>query len=248
MTLPETFKLAHRNFTASRTRSIATIITIGILFSLLLAILLILRGAESVAIRYCLADSDTTSSDTATNNTDQPTSNAITPAPQSTPSNQSYLTPLERLQQYFTSQKCSLRPIIIALLIASILILTFTLAHLISQSTKTFAIYRAVGASKLQILLIFFAYLLELCLYATIFAIILSLVFASIATGLSWDYLSTKLHDAYPASPFFPPVLIGFSWQYLLVILCLFLTSPIAFLLCLDQFSVKKLTLKLKGA
>lgn len=237
MTLIETFRLAHRNFAAARTRSLAAIITIGILFSLLLTLFLIFQGAENIATRYCVAANPS--------HIDTPSS--VGPSATSTPDNAAPGTPLARLKLYFSQKRHAFRPITIILLITSTLILTFTMAHLLSQNVKIFAIYRAVGASKLQIFAIYFTYLLELCLYATLFAIILSFLLAGLTTIISWDYLSTKLHDFYPTSPTFPPILIGWSWQYLLTTLCLILTSPVAFLLCLDQFSTKKITLKLKG-
>ena len=52
MTIKEIFRLSHRELVAYRTRSRATVITIGVLFGFLLAILFIMQGLENVTMRY----------------------------------------------------------------------------------------------------------------------------------------------------------------------------------------------------
>ena len=52
MTIKEIFRLSHRELVAYRTRSRATVITIGVLFGFLLAILFIMQGLENVVLRY----------------------------------------------------------------------------------------------------------------------------------------------------------------------------------------------------
>lgn len=52
MTFGELLRLSHREFIAYRTRSRTTIVTIGILFGMLLAALLIIQGLENVVLKY----------------------------------------------------------------------------------------------------------------------------------------------------------------------------------------------------
>ena len=52
MTFKELFRLSHREFTAYKTRSRATIVTIGILFGVLLTALLIFQGLENTTLKY----------------------------------------------------------------------------------------------------------------------------------------------------------------------------------------------------
>ncbi len=85
--------------------------------------------------------------------------------------------------RYFRDKnKDFIRPASVVLMAVSAFILTFTMAHLIASSTKTFVLYRSIGASRGQILLIYFVYLLELCVKAAVFAVILALLIAGVAT------------------------------------------------------------------
>lgn len=148
---------------------------------------------------------------------------------------------------YFRQLNRTLRPLLIILIIAAVFILTFTTAHLIAQSTLNISLYRSLGASRPQIFGIYLAYLFELCFYAAVFAIILALILSGIATACCWSSLQSELIQAYPGTASYPPILLGFNWQCLLIIITIFLSAPLAFLLCIDQFSAKKLASRLKG-
>ncbi len=150
--------------------------------------------------------------------------------------------------RYFRDKnKDFIRPASVVLMAVSAFILTFTMAHLIASSTKIFVLYRSIGASRGQILLIYFVYLLELCVKAAVFAVILALLIAGVATTVGWNYLLEQLTTLYPQAPQFLPTLIGVNWRCLETIVCMFLAAPVSFLLCLDQFSNKKIAQKLKG-
>ena len=138
-------------------------------------------------------------------------------------------------------------PISVVLVAVSAFILAFTMAHLIASSTKTFVLYRSIGASRWQLLLIYFVYLLELCVWAAVFAVILALILAGIATGVCWNSLLVQLTAIYPNAPNYWPILVGVNLRCIEVILCMFLAAPVSFLLCLDQFSSKKTAQKIKG-
>lgn len=226
MRLRELYRLSHREFTAYRTRSRTTVITIGILFGILLSIVIMFQGLENVALKYAEY--------TAENLPDESTSDGISP--------------YEKVQNYFQiNDNKFVRPASVVLLIASTFILAFTMAHLLSTSTRTFVLYYSIGASKKQLLLIYLFYLLEICVRAAIFAIIVALIIAAIVTAVSWNYVLKLMAANFPGTPDFHPILVGVNLKFVGIICSMFFIAPLSFLLCLDQFSYKKLAIKLKG-
>lgn len=296
MTIKEIFRLSHRELVAYRTRSRATVITIGVLFGFLLAILFIMQGLENVTMRYASNKTNgiiylvsdykdrglilerisnyggeittLTNEQKAEIGEEIPVSfvlakfdnleNAYRYYSKTDAKELHYNTDNYEILELFSNQvrayryfreknRSFVRPASIVLMIVSAFILAFTMAHLIASSTKTFVLYRSIGASRVQLLIIYFVYLMELCVRAAIFAICLGLVLAAIMTGVGWNYLLERLIEVYPNVPEFPPILLGVNWQCFEVIVCMFLAAPVSFLLCLDQFSNKKIAQKLKG-
>lgn len=296
MTIKEIFRLSHRELVAYRTRSRATVITIGVLFGFLLAILFIMQGLENVTMRYASNKTNgiiylvsdytdrglvlerisnyggeittLTNEQKAGIGEEIPDSLVVAKFDNLENAYRYYskadakelhydagdyeivelFSNQVRAYRYFREKNRSfVRPASIVLMIVSAFILAFTMAHLIASSTKTFVLYRSIGASRVQLLIIYFVYLMELCVRAAIFAICLGLVLAAIMTGVGWNYLLERLIEVYPNVPEFPPILLGVNWQCFEVIGCMFFAAPVSFLLCLDQFSNKKIAQKLKG-
>lgn len=299
MTFGELFKLSHRESSAHRTRSRATIVTIGLLFGVLLAALLIAQGLENVTLQYAkgatggeiylasdYADAENDSlvreriekfdgkiialSDKQKAEIDKtmPESAIIAKFTNlskayayysKTDAEVLHYNPTDyRISELFSNQigvygyfrsrvDGFVHSTSIVLVIVAIFILAFTLAHLIADNTKTFVLYRSIGASRGQLLLIYLVYLLELCTGAAVFAAALALSLAGIATAVCWGHLSRELGAAYPSAPAFWPILIGLNGRCFEVTLSIFLAAPISFLLCLDQFSNQKVAQKLKG-
>lgn len=298
MTFKELFRLSHREYTSYRTRSRATVITIGVLFGALLAILFVVQGLENVVLRYAgdatngevyLVSSyegnrddlmmerlrefggevvDLTDEQKAEIGEEIPESvviakftnlkNAYEYYSKADARELHYSADDYQIAELFSNQvsvyryfrdknKDFIRPASVVLMAVSAFILAFTMAHLIASSTKTFVLYRSIGASRGQILSIYFMYLLELCVKAAVFAVILALVLAGVGTAVAWNYLLEQLTTLYPQAPQFLPILLGVNWRCLETIVCMFLAAPVSFLLCLDQFSNKKIAQKLKG-
>lgn len=298
MTFKELFRLSHREYTAYQTRSRATVITIGVLFGVLLAILFVAQGLENVVLRYA---GDATDGEVYLVSSYEGSQNGLVvdrighfdgKVTELTPEQRAEIgeeipesviiakfTNLKNAYEYYSKadarelhysaddyqiaelfsnqmgvyryfrdkNKDFIRPASLVLMAMSAFILAFTMAHLIASSTKTFVLYRSIGASRGQILLIYFMYLLELCAKAAVFAVILALVLAGVATVVGWNYLLEQLTALYPQVPRFLPILLGVNWRCLETIVCMFLVAPVSFLLCLDQFSNKKIAQKLKG-
>lgn len=298
MTFKELFRLSHREYTAYLTRSRATVITIGVLFGVLLAILFVVQGLENVVLRYAgdatdgevyLASSyegaktnlvpervqkfggeivTLTSEQEAEIGEEIPESviiakftnlkNAYEYYSKADARELHYSADDYQIAELFSNQvsvyryfrdknEDFIRPASLVLMAVSAFILAFTMAHLIASSTKTFVLYRSIGASRGQILLIYFVYLLELCVRAAVFALVLALLIAGVATAVGWNYLLEQLATLYPQAPQFLLILIGVNWRCLETVVCMFLAAPVSFLLCLDQFSNKKIAQKLKG-
>lgn len=296
MTIKEILKLSNREFTAYRTRSVATVIAVGTLFGLLLAVLFVAQGLENVVLKYAGDATDgavylaSGYSDTqlvidriykfggeivelSEQQKTKPEAgglesliiakfNSISRAYQYNmmlDADELHYSPRQyhveelfgnqiKVYHFFKEKKQDfVIPIGGVLLVVSVFILALTMAHLIASNTKTFALYRSIGASKGQILLVYFVYLLELCAWAAIFAVGLGVLLAGVATGIGWNYLLAQLTEYYPGISEFWPILVGVNWQCAGVILVIFASAPIAFLLCLDQLSSGRLTQKLKG-
>lgn len=286
--------LAHLNFSGFRTRSLASIIVIGILFSLILSAELIIQGLENVTLRYAGEPTSGTiyiasdydngrrpelireratyyGGELKEANPQDLNNLNFTPqyiivfhnyakayeyyrladeqqfnySPQHYHNTEPYTNQMSAYD-YFYTMKHNLHPLLIILVVAAILILTFTTAHLIAESSQSITLYRSLGASRWQIFAIYLAYLLELCLSAALFAIILALLLAGLATAISWQYLQTTLTEFYPLASPHPPILLGINWACFGIIAAMFLAAPGAFLLSIDQFSSKKIAFRLK--
>lgn len=284
MRIREAWRLSHREFSVFRTRSIATVVTVGVLFGLLLAVIVVIQGLENVTMRYARAE---------TNGaiylmSEYPENKALVlervrkyggevveDGPEVVAKFQNVRQANEYYEKgdaqelkysanqyqikevrgnqlgvyrYFRALKRDfVRPVSVVLLVVAAVVLAFTLAHLVSQSARTFALYRSLGASRGQVLGVYFWYLLEICFWAAVLAVGLALVLAGIATAAGWGYLTEQLARHYPGVAFFPPVLVGVNWVCAEVIAGIFGAAPVAFLLCLDQFSEKKMALRMKG-
>lgn len=301
MKLRDIYRLAHREYAAYKTRSVATIITVGALFGLLLGILFVMQGLENVTLRYAGETTDgwiylanfyedrgvddsfirqrieryggtvvTLSAQQQEQLGGELPQNIIVARFQKLKSANDYVNHKDDvrelgydakkyiIEELFSNQlsvysyfqdknRALIRPVSIVLVIVSAFILAFTMAHLIASNTKTFVLYRSMGAAKKQLFSIYSMYLMEMCFWAMRFAIILGLLISGLATGLGWSYLTEQLAQHYPQTTGHPIILIGLNWRCAETILCMYLAAPISFLLCLDQFSNKKIAQKLKG-
>ena len=297
MTFRELLKLSHREYTAYRTRSRTTVITIGAMFGISLAMLFVAQGLENMVLKYAgdatgdgvyLASSFESGEANLISNRIQKfggeivnfTSEQKAEISETIPESVliAKFTNLKNAYEYYSKadarelhysaddyqivelfsnqvsayryfrdkNKDFIRPASFVLMAISAFILAFTMAILIASSTKTFVLYRSIGASRGQILLIYFMYLLELCVRATVFAIVVALVLAGVTTAVGWNYLLERLATLYPDTTKFWPILIGVNWSCLGTIISIFLVAPVSFLLCLDQFSNKNIAQKLK--
>lgn len=314
MRLAEAWQLARRELTAYRTRSIATVVTVGLLFGLVMGGLLVWRGLEHWQLDYAGAETggevylassyegaramevllarvnayggrivESTVEDEAawlglgedgladfgeagSADGDETVMVVWFESPRAAYDYYRMEDEVEfgynaqkmRMQelgggqmvvyaQYRRLERVVLVPILAALLVAGSLILALTMAHVLTQNTKTFVLYRTLGASRLQVEGIYLLYLVMLGGLALGLAMVVALVVAGAATAGLWTWLNEAAARTYPGVGFRAPILLGWSGWLGLVAGVMLAAVPLALLLCQDQFSERKLALKLKG-
>ena len=266
MRLAEAWRLARRELVAYRTRSLATMVTVGLLFGLVMGGLLVWRGLENWQLGYAGAetggevylassyegaramevllarvnayggriveptaeDEDELAdfSEAGSVNGDETVIVVWFESPRvaydyyrmEDEVEFGYNAQKMRVQelrggqmviyaQYRRLEQVVLVPVLAVLLVAGSLILALTMAHVLTQNTKTFVLYRTLGASRLQVEGIYLLYLVMLGGLALGLAMVVALTVAGV----------------------------------------MLVAVPLALLLCQDQFSERKLALKLKG-
>ena len=306
MRLAEAWRLARRELVAYRTRSLATVVTVGLLFGLVMGGLLVWRGLENWQLGYAGAetggevylassyegaramevllaqvnayggriveptaeDEDELAdfSEAGSVNGDETVIVVWFESPRvaydyyrmEDEAEFGYNAQKMRMQelgggqmviyaQYRRLEQVVLVPVLAVLLVAGSLILALTMAHVLTQNTKTFVLYRTLGASRLQVEGIYLLYLVMLGGLALGLAILVALAVAGLATAGLWGWLSEIAARTYPGVGFRVPILLGWSGWLGLVAGVMLVAVPLALLLCQDQFSERKLALKLKG-
>lgn len=306
MRLAEAWRLARRELVAYRTRSLATVVTVGLLFGLVMGGLLVWRGLENWQLGYAGAETggevylassyegaravevmlarvnayggrivEPTVEDEAelvgfdeTGLVDGDGTVVVVwfESPRAAydyyrmedEAEFGYNAPKMRMQelgggqmviyaQYRRLEQVALVPVLVVLLVAGSLILALTMAHVLTQNTKTFVLYRTLGASRLQVEGVYLLYLVILGGLALGLAILVALAVAGLATVGLWGWLVEIATRTYPGVGFRVPILLGWSGWLGLVAGVMLVAVPLALLLCQDQFSERKLALKLKG-
>lgn len=305
MRLAEAWRLARRELVAYRTRSIATVVTVGLLFGLVMGGLLVWRGLENWQLSYAGAetggevylassyegaravevvlarvnayggriveptveDEDELAdfSEAGSVNGDE-TVVVWFESPRAAydyyrmedEAEFGYNAQKMRVQelrggqmviyaQYRRLERVVLVPVLAVLLVAGSLTLALTMAHVLTQNTKTFVLYRTLGASRLQVEGVYLLYLVILGGLALGLAMVVALTVAGLETAGLWGWLSEIAARTYPGVGFRVPILLGWSGWLGLVAGVMLVAVPLALLLCQDQFSERKLALKLKG-
>ncbi len=132
------------------------------------------------------------------------------------------------------------------LLIIAIIIIVFTFLKLVNQDSRLIALCRSLGATSKDVFVIYFWYLLELCLLTAIYATIVAIIFAVITSQYyAADFTtSTSLYFGQKISD--PVLLLGFNIEFVKIIAVILFSAPLASLLTLDQLSMKNVAKRLK--
>lgn len=134
-----------------------------------------------------------------------------------------------------------------AFLILALILIVTTLSHAADEDAATIALYRSLGASTRAVHLIYFLYLLLLCLFAALISFLVALLFASLIALIVATPFTASLQTFYQLSA--PPTIscLGLDGFALLLLAAILLVAPLALLLTFHQFSAKHLSRKLKN-
>lgn len=146
----------------------------------------------------------------------------------------------------FAGLKNMLVVIEVILLIVAVVIATLTFGHMIDQDAATIALYRAMGATKLQIMLIYFCYLVELCVLALVACVIIALGIAGVTTLMNAGELSRKLQEFYRLAEAPQVWFVALNWVTWTVVGAILVIAPVTLLLSDRHFSARNIARKLK--
>lgn len=146
----------------------------------------------------------------------------------------------------FDNLQFMLTAIELLFIVIAILIATFTFTHLIDQDAATVALYRSLGASTGNIYLIYFLYLVELCLLAVLSCIVIAFVFSGSMWLFNAGALAERLKDYYILKDLPKVNLFGFNGTFFWTIGSIMMVAPISLLFTMRRFSAKHIAKKLK--
>lgn len=134
-----------------------------------------------------------------------------------------------------------------AFLILALILIVTTLSHAADEDAAIIALYHSLGASTRAVHLIYFLYLLLLCLLAALISFLVALLFASPIALIVAAPFAASLQTFYQLST--PPAIscLGLDGFALLLLTAILLIAPLALLLTFHQFSTKHLSRKLKN-
>lgn len=134
----------------------------------------------------------------------------------------------------------------VILAVVAVIIMIFTSMRLIDQNAKTISLYYALGATRGDVCLIYFCYLLELCILAAVLAVLIGV---GLATGLSLvnrQKLALVLQLAYGVEGQ-TLWLLGWSGEMTIWVIVMLLMAPLGIVVSLGCFSDRQLAKRLKS-
>ena len=146
----------------------------------------------------------------------------------------------------FAGLKNMLVVIEVILLIVAVVIATLTFGHMIDQDAATIALYRAMGATKLQILLIYLCYLVELCILALGVCLVIALGIAGVTALMNAGELSQKLQEFYRLAEAPRVWFVALNWVTWTVVGAVLVIAPVTLILADRHFSARNIAQKLK--
>lgn len=130
------------------------------------------------------------------------------------------------------------------LVIAGIIMIG-TYVYLLDKELHTMVVYRALGASVKDLIVISLGYLIEIGIATMLFVVAASVLGVLIFSGVNAGYFGGLLREFYHIeSP--RVILLGWNMDVVKAMLTILGAAPVSLVLTLDQFSTKKLSQKLK--
>lgn len=146
----------------------------------------------------------------------------------------------------FNTQRVLLIAVEVLLLIVAVIVAVLTFAHLIDQDAATVALYRAMGASTDNIYVIYFLYLVELCLLAIAATIVIAFLFVGLVALTSMGSLAVRLQEFYHLRELPKITLFMFNGSFWSILAIIMTIAPFSLFFTLRRFSAKHIAKKLK--
>lgn len=115
----------------------------------------------------------------------------------------------------------------IVFLIVAIVIATTTFKHLLAQDANTIALYRSMGATTKDLYLIYFLYILELCLMAVVMCIGIAFLLVGVVAMMNGEAIGLKLQTYYQLDEIPKVYFYSFDQYFWLTILAILMVAPL---------------------
>lgn len=125
----------------------------------------------------------------------------------------------------------------VVLMVIAAIITFFTLLKVLHNEKQTIALYYSLGASTGDVMKIYLSYMLEVCLLAVGFAVLLGLGIAVVVNILNASAVADLLTVAYVKDITWPIILVGWNFDIAKIIIVMLLVAPATALLCMKMLS-----------
>lgn len=146
----------------------------------------------------------------------------------------------------FNMQRALLMAAGVVLLIVATLVAVMSFAHLIDQDAATVALYRAMGASTADIYLVYFLYLVELCLLAIVATVVIAFGLIVVLAVTSVGALAERLQEFYSLVEVPQVTLFQLNGAFWVILVLILAVAPLTLVLTMRRFSAKHIAKKLK--
>lgn len=134
----------------------------------------------------------------------------------------------------------------VILAVVAVIIMIFTSLRLIDQNSRTISLYHALGATRGDVCLIYFCYLLELCVLAAVLAVVVGMGLAAGLSLMNRQKLSVVLQLAYGVEGQ-TLWLLGWNEQMTAWVIVMLLMALLGIMVSLGYFSDRQLAKRLKS-
>lgn len=128
----------------------------------------------------------------------------------------------------------------------ALIVILFTIIRVVKQEIRNAALYRALGATRGETMMVYLWYAVELCWWTVVFAVVLGLILALVVGGINQEALNSVMSTAYGKVLTGPMILLGWGSALWLIVGAVMVTALISVLLTSGQFKDNKLMEKLK--
>lgn len=148
--------------------------------------------------------------------------------------------------QSAASYKTIIKFLEVVMLVVAVIVATLTFVHLVDQDVATVALYRSLGATTGQIYIIYFLYMVEMCLLAVVVCFLMAFAMTGIVALIDGGALGLALEEYYFLDKAPAVRLFRFDRDFWTVIMAIMLVAVLGFGFSTGRFSNKNIAKKLK--